>query len=166
MPQKECLMKIYDETLRSEKAQEIIRELLEQGWDDAIEYTSRITTLEGEEFDVVEQPEISPFENTGVWKVDLSESISCYGPGVSFGGVLENPYPYISSLMYLAKTDSSSDLIAKGEEVNHSIVTGNLDLAEREAAEILHDYPNRMTRTSRAFQTVLIPVKYDYDASE
>ena len=155
----------YSDEDLEKKIESITEQYINKGWDGVLQYRYDVTASNETELlrKLLDQPELlSPDQNPMV----IPEGVSMYGPGSSFYGLRDQPYPATAAVVWahLSNPDNQSLREAAGSVMGAAFLE-SADVAEQEAITLLKKPEfSKFKDSYRGFLRVMIPYKKAYHA--
>jgi hypothetical protein len=133
----------------------------ERGWDDIIQYRRLFSVCSASEAleELLTQPAI--LERNSHTALSWPTHIASTGVGAAFGGVVKNPYPLMTKILYAGQTMADVPEVARAaSKLDLLIKFNDYNQAEEKAREILKHLPVPLREVYRVVQVVVIPVKF------
>lgn len=133
----------------------------ERGWDDIIQYRRLFSVCSVSEAleELLTQPSI--LERDSNTDYPWSSHIASTGVGATFGGVIKNPYPLMTKILYAGQTMADVPEVAQAaSQLDLLIRFKDINQVEEESRKILKHLPVPLREVYRVVQVVVIPVKF------
>lgn len=147
------------------RVEELKRDLLSSGWDDVVHYNYEVSATSVEDLlsKILDQPHvISPDPSEGSSTYPTKKPVGRTGNGVSFGGWLRTPAPYLLRIIGSIGIVPDPAELQKAEALLlGTLMTKGEAAAEAQAEELYLQFPEGLVKdVRRGFLRVLVPVQY------
>lgn len=154
-------LKEFDYSDIQEEIKSLREKFQKRGWDDIIQYRRLFTVCSASEAleELLTQPAI--LERNSHTALSWPSHIASTGVGAAFGGVVKNPYPLMTKILYAGQTMADVPEVAQAaSQLDLLIKFKDINQVEEEARKILKDLPVPLREVYRVVQVVVVPVKF------